>query len=107
MQDRKYHEAAIKISIDELESLINVSVSKNGASIRSQQSVVQKLEKKVYCHTYSASLWTILQLSYPDFFSPWCLPLLCVKMFYNVTPTLQAFFIIEEGQIGCYVIVTY
>ena len=28
-------------------------------------------------------------------------------MFYNVTPTLQAFFIIEEGQIGCYVIVTY
>ena len=55
-QDIKYHEAAIKISIDELESLINVSVSKNGASIRSQQSVVQKLEKKVYCHTYSASL---------------------------------------------------
>ena len=46
MQGRKYHEAAIKISIDELESWINVSVSKNGASIRSQQSVVQKRETK-------------------------------------------------------------
>ena len=56
MQDIKYHEAAIKISVDELESLINVSVSKNGASIRSQQSVVQKRETRVPCHTYSASL---------------------------------------------------
>ena len=62
MQGRKYHEAAIKISIDELESWINVSVSKNGASIRSQQSVVQKRVKK-------KSLVTLTVRLFEQFFS--------------------------------------
>ena len=54
--DIKYHESLVNIVVGKLELSIDVGVSKNGASNRSQTSAVQKRETKVACNTYSASL---------------------------------------------------